>query len=45
VGQDDITALGYAGDINFIVQDDEECDRVSQAISRFCMGNKPYSAS
>jgi hypothetical protein len=32
VGQDDITALAYADDINYIVQDDEECDRVSQAI-------------
>jgi hypothetical protein len=33
VGQDDITALAYADDINYIVQDDEECDRVSQALS------------
>jgi hypothetical protein len=37
VGQDDITALAYADDINYIVQDDEECDRMSQAISRFCI--------
>jgi hypothetical protein len=35
VGQDDITALTYSDDINYIVQDDEECDRVSEAISRF----------
>jgi hypothetical protein len=37
VGQDDIAALAYADEINNIVQDDEECDRVSQAISRFCI--------
>jgi uncharacterized membrane protein len=35
VGQDDITVLAYADDINYIVQDDVECERVSQAISRF----------
>jgi hypothetical protein len=29
--------LAYADDISYIVQDDEECDRVSQAISRFCI--------
>jgi hypothetical protein len=37
VGQDAMTALAYADDINNIVQDDEECDRVSQVISRFCI--------
>jgi hypothetical protein len=37
LGQDDITALAYADDINYIVQDDEKCDRVSQAISHFCI--------
>jgi hypothetical protein len=37
VAQDDIMLLAYADDINFIVQDDEECDRVSQSISRFCI--------
>jgi uncharacterized membrane protein len=37
VGQDDITTLAYADGINYIVQDDEECDRVSEAISRFCV--------
>jgi hypothetical protein len=37
VGQDDITALAYADDINYIVQDDEECDRVFRAISSCCI--------
>jgi hypothetical protein len=37
VGQDDITALSYTDDINYIVQDDKKCDRVSQEISRFCI--------
>jgi hypothetical protein len=37
VGKDDITALAYADDINYIAQDDEECDRVSLAISRVCI--------
>jgi hypothetical protein len=35
VSQDDITALANSDDINYIVQDDEKCDRVSEAISRF----------
>jgi hypothetical protein len=37
LGQDDITALAYADNINYIVQEDEECDRVFQAISPFCI--------
>jgi hypothetical protein len=37
MSQDDITALAYANDINYIKQDDEECDRVSQAVSHFCI--------
>jgi hypothetical protein len=37
VSQDDITALAYADNVIYIVQDDEECDRVSQAISCFCI--------
>jgi hypothetical protein len=35
VGQDDITVLAYADDINYILYN-EECKRVSQAIICFC---------
>jgi hypothetical protein len=37
VSEDNITSLAYADDINYILQDDEECDRVSQAIRCFCI--------
>jgi hypothetical protein len=47
VGQDDNTALAYADDIHYIVHDDEECDRVFQAISSYCIESNdiknPYS--
>jgi hypothetical protein len=32
-----VLALVYADNINYIVQEDEECDRVFQAISPFCI--------
>jgi hypothetical protein len=34
LGQDDITALAYADDINYIVKNDEECDGVLNQMLR-----------
>jgi hypothetical protein len=36
VGIEIIKVLRYADDINFVVQNDEESDRVFAAVDRFC---------
>jgi hypothetical protein len=36
VGAETIKVLGYADDINFVVQNDVESDRVFTTVDRFC---------